>query len=133
LSHLVLTATRDMTNNSNFYSITNGNCSIYHLRLQWLLENLMSKRGRPEMAISHVNRGNSLLYMVGGVGLNKGAGKPAVLPKRVTRVRVRFSFLAHRGTPLPVPRYFGYVRVNSNKVVLIFIVFFLNIFSVCFQ
>ena len=45
--------------------ITNGNCSIYHLRLQWLLENLISKRGRPEMEISHVNRRNALLYMVG--------------------------------------------------------------------
>ena len=65
------------------------------------------------------------------IGLNTGAGKPAVLPKQVTRVRVRFSFLAHRGTPLPVLRYCGYVRVNPNKVILIFTLFFL-FFSVFF-
>jgi hypothetical protein len=45
------------------------------------------------------------------VGLNTGAGKPAVFPKRVLRVRVQFLFLAHRGTPLPVPRCCGYSRV----------------------
>ena len=47
------------------------------------------------------------------LALNTGTVKPTVLPKRVTRVRVRFSFLAYRGTPLPVPQYCGYVRVNS--------------------
>jgi hypothetical protein len=54
--------------------VTNGNCSIYHLRLYWLLENLISERGRPEMKVSHVNCGNALLYMVWGGGprpLNK--------------------------------------------------------------
>jgi hypothetical protein len=66
------------------------------------------------------------------LGLNTGAGKPAVFPKRVWRVQVRFSFLAHRGTPLPVPRYCGYVRVNPNKVILIFTVFFFLFFFQCF-
>ena len=34
---------------------------------------------------------------------NTGMVKPMVLPKRVMQVRVQFSFLAHRGTPLSVP------------------------------
>ena len=74
------------------------------------------------------------LYSIGALmqhlGLNTGAGKPTELPKRVMRVQVRFSFLAHHGTPLPVPWYFGYVRVNSNKVILIFTVFFLFSFGI---
>ena len=59
------------------------------------------------------------------LGLNTGAGKPVVFRKWVMWVRVWFSFLAHCGTPLPIPWYHGYVRVNSNKVILIFTVFFL--------
>ena len=49
---------------ANIQHVINGNCSIYHLRFQWPIENLISKRGRPEMGISHVNCGNALLYMV---------------------------------------------------------------------
>src|ERR1700685_3910749 len=75
------------------------------------------------------------LYSIGALmqhlGLNTGAGKPAVLPKQVTWVWVWFSFLAHHSTLLPVLRYFGYVWVNFNKVILIFTVFFL-IFFQCF-
>ena len=33
------------------------------------------------------------------IGFNTGTGKPAVFPKRVTRVRVRYWILAYRGTP----------------------------------
>ena len=33
------------------------------------------------------------------VGFNTGTGKPAVFPKRVRRVRVRFWLLANRDTP----------------------------------
>ena len=33
------------------------------------------------------------------IGFNTGTGKPAVLPKRVSQVRVRFWFLANRDTP----------------------------------
>ena len=43
----------------------------------------------------------STITSVPSVALNTGTVKPAVLPKRVTRVRVRFSFLAHRGTRYP--------------------------------
>lgn len=64
------------------------------------------------------------------LGLNMGAGKPMVFPKWVTWVQVWFSFLAHCGTLLPIPWYHGYVQVNSNKVILIFTVFFLLFFSV---
>ena len=62
------------------------------------------------------------------LGLNTGAGKPAVFPKWVMWVQVWFSFLAHCGTPLPIPWYHGYVWVDSNKVILIFTVFFLFLF-----
>ena len=37
------------------------------------------------------------------LGFRTGTGKPAVLLKRVPWLRVRFSFLAHRSIPLPVP------------------------------
>ena len=33
------------------------------------------------------------------IGFRTGTGKPAVLLKRVRRVRVRYRFLAHRDTP----------------------------------
>jgi hypothetical protein len=68
----------------------------------------------------------------GRLGLNTGAGKPTVFPKRVCWVWVWFPFLAHHGTPLPILRYCGYVRVNYNKVILNFIVCFSYFFFQCF-
>ena len=56
--------------------------------------------------------------------MNTGAGKPAVFPKRVVRVRVRFSFLAHRGTPLPIPRCCGYSRVKYIFNLLMYIFYY---------
>ena len=60
------------------------------------------------------------LHVTVNLGLNTGAGKPAVLPKWVMQVQVRFSFLAHR---YPYLQYFEYAQVNSNMVILIFTVF----------
>ena len=36
------------------------------------------------------------------IGLNMGSGKPMVFPKWVAQVWVRFLFLAHHSTPLPI-------------------------------
>jgi hypothetical protein len=67
------------------------------------------------------------------LGLNTGAGKLTVFPKRVSWVRVQSPFLAHRDIPLPVPWYCRYVQVNHSKVILIFTVFVSFFFSVFFQ
>ena len=58
-----------------------------------------------------------------------GTGIPAVFPKRVTRVRVRYWILAHHTHCVPIPRCHGYSRVNYLVVVSFFMYYFYCYFS----
>jgi hypothetical protein len=59
------------------------------------------------------------------LGFRTGTVIPAVFPKRVTQVRVRYWILAHR---VPVPRCHGYSRVNYIIIVSIFLITLISIF-----
>jgi len=50
------------------------------------------------------------------VGIATGAGKPAVFPKRVPRVRVGLPNLDTAHNRVPIPRYRGYKRVFQPTV-----------------
>ena len=54
---------------------------------------------------------NELLHISSPLGFRTGTGIPAVFPKWVTQVRVRYWILAHRAHRVPVPRCHGYSRV----------------------
>ena len=66
----------------------------------------------------------------GWVGFRTGMEIPAVFPKRVTRVRVRYWILAYRAHRVPVPRCHGYSRVNYVIIVSLFMVILISIFYI---
>ena len=64
------------------------------------------------------------------LGFRTGTGIPAVFPKRVTRVQVRYWILAHHAHRVPVPRCHGYSQVNYLVVVSFLCIIFIAIFLI---
>jgi hypothetical protein len=60
---------------------------------------MLDKTNQTETLMNKVVKYASYPSPSAELGFRTGTGKPAVLLKRVRRVRVRYRFLAHRDTP----------------------------------
>ena len=65
-----------------------------------------------------------MMYSSVQLGFRTGTGIPAVFPKRVMQVWVRYCILAHRAHRVPVPQCHGYSQVNYLVVVSFFMYYF---------